>query len=128
MPPNAEVSDAAEPHSLHRLVRFSDNQEPETSAVQFLAPTPAVTAALVFVLPRLSAPSERVHAHPQAVGRRHRPGTASTAIISGERLSAMVISISLWFVSANAPAQARRANDVRLPTETRSRRCLQPEG
>jgi len=30
------------------------------------------------------------------------------------------------FVPPNAPAQARRANDVRLPTETRSRRCLQP--
>jgi hypothetical protein len=27
---------------------------------------------------------------------------------------------------SNAPAQARRANGVRLSTETRSRRCLQP--
>ena len=28
--------------------------------------------------------------------------------------------------TTSAPAQARRAKDVRLPTETRSRRCLQP--
>jgi hypothetical protein len=28
----------------------------------------------------------------------------------------------------NAPDQARRANDVRLPTGTHSRRCLQPAG
>src|SRR5258708_30134030 len=28
----------------------------------------------------------------------------------------------------NGPAQAGRASDVRLPTETRSRPCLQPDG
>jgi hypothetical protein len=31
-------------------------------------------------------------------------------------------------LSANAPAQAGRAGDLRLPAETRSRPCLQPDG
>jgi hypothetical protein len=31
-------------------------------------------------------------------------------------------------VPPNDPAQARRADDVRLSTEARSRRCLQPAG
>ena len=32
-----------------------------------------------------------------------------------------------WLMVANVPAQARRANDVRLP-KARPRRCLQPAG
>ena len=36
-----------------------------------------------------------------------------------------VHGVRMW---PSVPAQARRANDVRLPTEARSRRCRQPTG
>jgi len=39
-------------------------------------------------------------------------------------------NIGEWLLhaKANVPAQARQANDLRLSTETRSRRCLEPDG
>jgi hypothetical protein len=33
-----------------------------------------------------------------------------------------------WLHTPNTPAQARRANDFRLSTQTPARRCLQPGG
>jgi len=42
-------------------------------------------------------------------------------------MSWIKLLIIVWDVKwPNVPAQARRANDVRLSTEARSRRCLQP--
>jgi len=44
-------------------------------------------------------------------------------------MTAMTTNVFMAFACApNAPAQARRGNDVRLLSETRSRRCLQPAG
>ena len=39
-----------------------------------------------------------------------------------------LVNVSAHTSMPNVPAQVRRAKDVRLPTETRSRRCLQPDG
>jgi hypothetical protein len=56
----------------------------------------------------------------QTLLNRLRPGN-SVAL----RFAWMVLTVLLL---PNVPAQARQANGVRLSTETRSRRCLQPVG
>ena len=54
-------------------------------------------------------------------GARNHPGTARTSANKNLNVGDIVNA-------PNAPAQARRADDVRLLTKTRSRRCLQPAG